>query len=303
MSEREGQAQEAFDRLSKDMLLSRLNVLLESTHEIAYSTVSQHYHGLPANGSRMAADVREVSDEAVAEVEKVCGAWHVVAAECLGAVASAHRDGRILFAPGPLFRTVIEHTARIGWILDGSTARSRAARAWLAEVVGNGQDAKTHDNRGSPVLTLAGARERLEELSERTLPRMLGESPDRSKRDPDAWTLLDQEWGHYTKLVDDFFRNCVNDRWGPATSGTVQYRVATMFAHPSVTANYAQASVSDSGVAWFTWDWSLVRTRSGVALACFESATRALYDYLRWDPPAFRAWTAHLGRFVTDTQR
>lgn len=268
------------------MLLGRLGVLLEATDEIAYSTVSERYLGAPGDGSPMAADIAYLSVEAVANVGRVCGVWHVVAAEGLQAVASAHSDGRILFAPGPLFRAVIEHTARIGWVLDGRSARARAARAWLAQVVANGDDAHTHRNAGNPTPTLAGAPARLEELCERTLPELFdGERPDRSNRQPSEWVLLDQKWGTNTDAVAQFFINHVHKRWGPTTDGRVQYRVASMFAHPSTTAICAQADQSEPGSATFAWDWSLTRTRSIVALASFQSATESLYAGTRSTPP------------------
>lgn len=296
------QAQGAFDVLSKHMLLGRLDVLFEATQEIAYSTVSEKYKGAPTPGSPMAADIVGFSAEAVGNVGRVCGVWHVVAAEALQAVASAHADGRILFAPGSLLRAAIEHSARIGWVLDGPTGRTRAARAWLAHVVANGEDTHTHRNAGNPTSTLAGAPARLEELCEQILPDLFnGEQPDRTNRRPSEWTLLNQKWGTNTDCVDDFFANHVHQRWRSPTDGRVQYRVASMFAHPSTTAIFAQADQSEPGTATFSWDWPLTRTRSIVALASFQSATQSLYDYLGWSPPSLAAWSEHLSQFVTET--
>lgn len=277
-------------------------MLLEATDEIAYSTLSERYLGLPTDGSPMAADIAAFSEHAVGNVGRVCGVWHVVAAETLQAVASAHNDGRILFAPGPLLRSVMEHASRIGWVLDGPTAEARAARSWLAQVVANGEDAHTHRNAGTPTPTLAGAPARLEELCETTLPDLFnGERPDRTRRQPSDWEFRGQRWGSNTDAVVRFFENHVHARWGPRTDGRVQYRVASMFAHPSTTAVFAQADRTDSGSATFAWDWPLTRTRSIVALASFQSATDSLYSYLGWDTPAVAAWTEHLRRFVRDT--
>jgi hypothetical protein len=296
-------AQEELAVLSKHMLLGRLDVLLASVDEISYSAVSEQHRGAPADGSPMAADINEFAAEAVSDIGKICGVWHIVAAETLQAVASCHSDGRILFAPGPLLRAVIEHAARIGWVLDGPTGRARAARAWLAQVVANGEDARTHRNAGRPVPTLAGAPERLEELCERIIPALFdGERPSRGKRrNPSEWTFLDQKWGSNTDAVADFFANHVNHRWAPATDGRVQYRVASTFAHPSTTVVFTQADQSEPGTATFTWDWSITRTRTAAALVCFQCASQILYDYLGWNSPALAAWTAHLSRFIVDT--
>jgi hypothetical protein len=295
-------AHRAFNTLGKHMLLGRLGVLLEATQEIAYSFVSETHGGIPSPSSPMATDCSSSSEQLVGEVGRVCGVWHVVAAECLQAVASVHSDGRLLFAPGPLLRAVIEQCSRIGWVLDGPDARGRAARAWLAQVVANGEDAHTHRNAGTPTPTLAGAPARLEELCEVTLPALFdGEKPDRSASRPSAWTFLGQKWGPHTDAVVRFFENHVHPRWGTGIDGRVEYRVASMFTHPSTTAVFAQAIQQEPGSATFEWDWSLTRTRTLVALASFEAATTSLYAYLGWSIPAMAAWTEQLGRFIRDT--
>jgi hypothetical protein len=302
VSGQQGDAQAAFDVLSKHMLLGRLDVLLESAGEVAYSAVSEHYGGVPSVGSQMESDIADVSVDAVGNVQRICGVWNLVAAENLEAVASAHADGRILFAPGPLLRTTIEHAARIGWVLDGASARERAARSWLAQVVANAEDAHTHRNAGRPTPTLAGAPERLEELCEQTLPQIFeGARPDRTRGRPADWRFVGQAWGTNTGTVRDFFENHVHERWGPQTDGRVQYRIASMFAHPSTTAIFVQADQSEPGSGVFTWDWPLTRSRTVVALIAFQASCASLYDYLGWDPPRFNAWTGHLSRFVTET--
>jgi hypothetical protein len=111
-------AQEFHDSLSKRMLLSRLDVLLSSTSAIAYSAISANHNGQPADGSQMAVDIEEVTAEVVGNVQRVCAAWHIVAVEQLQAVESVHADGLLLFAAGPLLRSVMEHAARIGWVLE-----------------------------------------------------------------------------------------------------------------------------------------------------------------------------------------
>ena len=151
---------EGFDILTKHMLLGRVDVLLEATSEFAFPVVSAAYGGRPAAGSPMNADLACESADIVANVQRVCGAWSMVASEYLQAVATAHQAGRILWAPGPL-RGCLEHCARIGWILDGSDARQRGARSWLAEIVASGEDARTHENLGNPAPTLHGAPRRL----------------------------------------------------------------------------------------------------------------------------------------------
>lgn len=295
-------AHHAFNVLGKHMLLGRLGVLLEAAGEVAYSSVSEIYKGVPAEGSAMSSDTSVVSERVLGEVGRVCGVWHVVAAECLEAVASAHSDGRILFAPGPLLRSVIEHCSRIGWVLDGGDPGAKAARAWLAQVVANGEDVHTHLNGGSSTPTLAGAPARLDELCDITLPSLFnGHKPDRSRRRPSDWTFVEQRWGSNTDAVARFFENHVHPRWGPATDGRVQYRVASMFAHPSTTAVFAQANQAEPGMASFEWDWQLTRTRAVVALASFEAATASLYGYLGWTTPALTAWTEQLASFVRDT--
>ena len=195
----------------------------------------------------------------------------------------------------------MEHTARIGWVLDGPTATARAARSWLAEVVSNGEDDITHRNRGTPSPALAGAPDRLEDLCEHTLPDLFaGERPDCGSRRTAEWTFLDQKWGSNTLIAEEFFDRRVHTRWGPKTSGSVQYRVATMFSHPSTTATFALAD-QEPGSAEFKWDWQLVRTRVVNALVCFQVATLGLYDYLGWRPPELAAWNHHLARFVDET--
>ena len=294
-------AQEFHDALSKRMRLSRLDNLLASTSEIVYSAIAEDRGGLPAVGSQMAADIDELGTEVVASVQRVCGTWHVVGAEQLQAVASVHAGGHLLFAAGPLLRSVMEHTARIGWVLDGDTATHRAARSWLAAVASNGEDKDTHENRGDPSASLAGAAARLEELCEQTMPSLFGgERPDcRSKRISE-WSLLGQKWHGNTQVASQFFERRVHPRWGPTTSGRVQYRVATMFAHPSTTATFALAD-QEPGSAEFRWDWPFTRTRVLSALACFQVVTYDLYEYLGWKPPELAAWSDHLTRFVTET--
>lgn len=128
------------------MRLSRMGVLLGSTSAIAYSSISANHDGQPADSSQMAADIEEVTAEVVGNVQRVCAAWHIIAAEQLEAVESVHADGYLLFAAAPLLCSVMEHAARIGWVLGGSTATARAARSWLADVVSNGEDKITHLN-------------------------------------------------------------------------------------------------------------------------------------------------------------
>jgi hypothetical protein len=92
----------------------------------------------------------------------------------------------------------------------------------------------------------------------------------------------------------------VHPRWGPTSSGRVQYRVATMFAHPSTTAIFALAD-QEPGSTEFRWDWRFTRTRVLSALACFQVVTYDLYEYLGWNPPELAAWSDHLARFATET--
>lgn len=88
----------------------------------------------------------------------------------------------------------MEHTARIGWVLDGDTATHRAARSWLAVVASNGEDKDTHENRGDPSATLAGAAARLGELCDRTIPNLFGgERPDCRSNRISQWSLLGQK--------------------------------------------------------------------------------------------------------------
>lgn len=296
-----GRAQELHDALSKRMRPSRLDNLLASTSEIVYSAIAEDRGGLPAVDSRMAADVDELGTEVVANVQRVCGTWHVVAAEQLQAVASVHAGGHLLFAAGPLLRSVMEHTARIGWVLDGDTATHRAARSWLAVVASNGEDKDTHENRGDPSATLAGAADRLEELCESTVPNLFGgERPSCQSKLVSQWSLLGQKWQGNTQVASQFFERRVHPRWGPTTSGHVQYRVATMFAHPSTTAIFALAD-QEPGSAEFRWDWPFTRTRVLSALAYFQVVTYDLYEYLGWKPPELAAWSDHLARFVNET--
>jgi hypothetical protein len=294
-------AQELHDALSKRMRLSRLDNLMASTSEIVYSAIAEDRGGLPAVGSQMAADIDELGTEVVANVQRVCGTWHVVAAEQLQAVASVHAGGHLLFAAGPLLRSVMEHTARIGWVLDGDTATHRAARSWLAVVVSNGEDNDTHENRGDPSATLAGAADRLEELCESKVPNLFGgERPSCQNKRVSQWSLLGQKWQGNTQVASQFFERRVHPRWGPTSSGRVQYRVATMFAHPSTTAIFALAD-QEPGSTEFRWDWRFTRTRVLSALACFQVVTYDLYEYLGWNPPELAAWSDHLARFATET--
>ncbi|MGH2393805.1 MAG: hypothetical protein ACRDGH_09985 [Candidatus Limnocylindria bacterium] len=294
-------AQELHSTLTKHMLLRRLGVLLGSTGEIAYPAISTSHRGQPSDGSPMAADIKEVTADVVGNVQRVCAAWHVVTAEHLQAVESVHADGHLLFAAGPLLRSVMEHAARVGWVLGGLTATARAARSWLAIVVSNGEDVITHRNRGDPSPTLAGAPARLEALCEQTLPNLFaGERPDCSSGRTSQWTFLGQERGSNTQIAEDFFARRVHPRWGPKTSGRVQYRVATMFAHPSTTATFALAD-QEPGSAEFRWDWQHTRTRVISALACFQVVTLDLYGYVGWRPPELAAWNDHFARFVAET--
>jgi hypothetical protein len=294
-------AQEFHSTLTKHMLLRRLGILLGSTGEIGYTAISANHRGWPSDGSPMAADIEELTADVVGNVQRVCAAWHVVAAEQLQAVQSVHADGHLLFAAGPLLRSVMEHAARIGWVLDGPTAAARAARSWLAIVVSNGEDVITQRNRGDPSPTLAGAPARLKELCEHTLPNLFGgERPGCSSGRTSDWRFLGQKWGSNTLIADEFFARRVHPRWGPTTSGRVQYRVATMFAHPSTTGTFALAT-EELGSAEFKWDWQHTRIRVISALACFQVVTLDLYDYLGWRPPELAAWNDHLARFVTET--
>lgn len=296
------EANAAFQVLSRHMLLGRLNVLLEAAHEIAYSTLSERYLGSPARGSPMAADVAAFSEGAVGNVGRVCGVWHVVAAEALQAVASAHTDGRILFAPGPLLRSVMEHASRIGWVLDGATAQEKAARSWLAQVVANGEVAHTHRNAGSPTPTLAGAPRRLEELCEQTLPASsTGSGP--TERDDDRPSGSSSA----SDGVPTPMRWCSSSRTmytsdggsGPTEgSSTDSHRCSPTHPRPPYSLKPTRASPA---APRSHGDWHLTRTRSIVALASFQSATDSLYSYLGWDAPAVAAWTEHLSRFVRDT--
>lgn len=295
--------EEVSDLLTKHMLLARMGVILRSVDEISYPAISQQYGGLPAGGSPMARDIESLSVEAVANVGRTCGVWHAVAAEALQATAAALSDGLILFAPGPLHRFVVEHSARIGWVLDGNSSQNRAARAWLADVVANGDDVQTHRNAGNTSQALAGAPERLEALCEESLPNLFGgQRPDRTKRSPSQWTFLGDRWGTSTDVVEAFFDKHVQPRWGEGLDGRVEYRITSMFTHPSITAAFVQsAEQDDPGSTTFVWDWPHVRIRTLVALVAFESATCSLYSYLGWTPDALLAWTDHLRQFIADT--
>lgn len=291
-----------FTVLTEHVLLGRLIVLLEAVEGIGYPEVSGLYGGQPAASSPMEADIRAFGVEAVANVQRVCGTWHMVATECLAAVASVHQDGRSAWAPGPLLRSALEHSARLGWVLHGSDARLRAARSWLADVVAKGEDVRTHLNMGDPVETLADAPERLRHLCEDTLPPLFGETPIRKGDQPQTWTLCGEAWPGYVASAKAFFEDHVEPRTAVSANGWVQYRLASMFSHPSTSAAFSLADQSRPGIAEFRWSWQLTRQRTAVTLIGFYAATDALYEYLGWTPPTLAAWSAHLQRFIAQTE-
>ncbi|MDQ2650225.1 MAG: hypothetical protein M3Z03_11820 [Actinomycetota bacterium] len=179
---------EAAETLLRWRLLADLDVMSSTLAELHFGVVSELYGGMPVDGSPMAADIAEHGAAVVAEVGRICGTWQVVGSDQLRAVVAAHSAGLMAFGIGPLLRSVLEHAVRVGWVLDGASGRDKGARAWLALVVGNGEDAATHRNKNSPVSTLAGAPERLRGLCEVSIPAAFGEVP-LTKGQTKDWSL------------------------------------------------------------------------------------------------------------------
>lgn len=289
-----------FSGIADHILLRKFDTLLEATADLAYPVVSEDNGGHPGEGSLFARDIEEFGQEAVGRVQLTCGTWHMVASQHLQAIASVHHDSHLLFAPAPLLRSSLEHVVRVGWVLDGADARHRAARAWLASVVANGDDAHTHRNAGNPSPALAGAPERLETLCTDTIPGLFDEvQPDRSARRPADWTLLGERWGDNTTACETFFQSRVRPESGAGLDGRVQYRLSSMFTHPSTTASWAFAKSTDYG-ATFSWDIEHTGVRIAVGLLAYYFATRDLYDFLGWQPESVPAWHAHLMQVLTE---
>lgn len=289
-------------RIRDQAVLHQINVLLDTATELGVPGLSAENGGQPADGSPMALDIDQIGEAGPALVQRATFMAHMVSTETLNAVQAVHTWGCIAFAPGPMLRCVIEHSARIAWLINAPDARTRMIRAHLVFLVAYGEDKKTNFNAGNGTPAMVGAPERLDHFRDVQIAEVFdGAVPNTSSRDPNQWTLLGEQLPAHTDATEQLFRDCVNPRFGGSLDGRVQYRIASMFTHPSVTATSALGDFSEAGSATFRWSASLTRTRTVAALLAYAGASACLLDYLGWETPYLVPWAEQLRHFIEQT--
>ena len=106
----------------------------------------------PAEGSAGAADVRALREHEPAyppsvplKLSFLVYFYLYAASEHMGGLAVLYATKEVLIPPGPLTRAVLEHCARVFWVIQGgdSTAEDRLARIYLEELLSAEQAKKT----------------------------------------------------------------------------------------------------------------------------------------------------------------
>jgi hypothetical protein len=98
-----------------------------------------------ADGSPAALELTDASERFAPAVDRLIRSadlWMLIATDHLVGISVIVRSGESMFSLFPLFRSVIEHSAYVVWVLDNQVdTRTRAARAALAALAS--QDALT----------------------------------------------------------------------------------------------------------------------------------------------------------------
>lgn len=166
--------------------------------------LEQEYVGVPAEGSnadRDVADLQGTDVEMASWVTLLSRLWLAAAQECLLGLAVQFNSPIRNHAPRSLLRSALEHAGRAHWVVAASDVDGRGARAWLARYVGVAEELRIGQKDGGATGAMAQAPER-EHRIETRIVELFGEEPN-SSGPYTLWTLREQEYGSFTRVVED----------------------------------------------------------------------------------------------------
>lgn len=262
--------------------LQRLALLCTTAKEASYAAVSVERRGLPAAGSVMESDMATCGEGTAGQLQRYCGMWMEAAADCLYGLGAIYEHAySLLAAPAPLQRAVLEHAAYADWIVSGDDPWQRTRRAFLAGLHCAQEDARTAELDPSGRV-LSGARDRLDQLHEVTIPGIFGE---RAVGRGGGLSLCGEGWLGATEVTRQFVA-----RNFPDARGDVMYRLHSASAHANTTLLFATAHEGSPGKATVTQDIDLIERDTLNVAAAWAAAQRNFYLYLGWAPQPFSDW-------------
>lgn len=259
--------------------------------------LEQLYVGVPANGSNAELDVADLEGTEVEKaswVSLLSRLWLAAAQECLLGLAALFNSPIRNHAPRSLLRSVLEHSGRAHWVVAAADADGRGARAWLARYVGIAEELRISESDQGATGAMAKAPERERSIRSRIV-ELFGEEPDCSGLYT-FWTLRDQEYGSFTRVVQELLTRALQG--APVEA---MYPTLSLLVHPTTSGLLAFGSRGDEGQVQIPqFEPSFLVGATLTTLVGYRQALLDVLDHHGWAHPRLEGWTEALEETIVE---
>ena len=259
--------------------------------------LEQKYVGVPAEGSNAERDVAglEGTDVEMASwVTLLSRLWLAAAEECLLGLAVLFNSPIRNDAPRSLLRSVLEHAGRAHWVVAASDAAGRGARAWLARYVGVAEELRISQQDQGATGAMAQAPEREHGIKTRIV-ELFGEEPG-SSGSYTFWTLREQEYGSFTRIVNDLLTRAMQG----APVGAM-YPTLSLLVHPTTSGLLAFGSKGDEGQVRIPhFEPSFLVGATLTSLVGYRQAFVDVLEHHGWTHPRLDEWSSALEETIVE---
>lgn len=259
--------------------------------------LEQEYAGVPADGSNADRDVAHLIGtdvEKASWVTLLSRLWLAAAQECLLGLAVLFNSPIRNHAPRSLLRSALEHAGRAHWVVAAADADGRGARAWLARYVGVAEEFRISQKDEGATGAMAQAPERENRLKNRIV-ELFGEEPD-SSGPYMLWTLRDQEYGSFTRVVDELLTRAMQG----APVGAM-YPTLSLLVHPTTSGLLAFGSRGSEGQIQIPhFEPTFLVGATLTTLVGYRQALVDVLDHHGWAHPKLDGWTEALEETIVE---
>lgn len=282
--------------LSAEFDLARVAVLCAEAPRL--EELEEKYVGVPSDGShahRDAADLEGDEVEKASWVTLLSRLWLAAAEECLFGLAVLFNSPIRNHAPRSLLRSALEHSGRAYWVVAAPDADGRGARAWLARYVGVSEELRISLKDQGATGAMAQAPEREVHLRNRIV-ELFGEAPGNTAGAYTFWTLLEEEYSSFTRVVQNLLSR--------ATQGApveAMYPTLSLLVHPTTSGLLAFGSRGEEGQVQIPhFEPSFLVGATLTALIAYRQAFMDVLDHHGWTDPKLEAWTKALEETILE---
>lgn len=283
------------------------NAELAAEFELAHAAVlcaeapgvralEQEYGGKPASDSNAAGDLAGLEGtevERASWVSLLSRLWLAAAEESVMGLAVLFNSPIRNHAPRSLLRAALEHSGRAHWVVTAPDASARAARAWLARYVGTCEELRISKKDEGATGAMAGAAEREKKMRARIV-ELFDEPPTTDDRRYRLWTLRDEEYGSFTRIVEELLSRATRD-----AAVQAMYPTLSLLVHPTTSGVLAFGSRTGDGklqIPQFEPTFLIGATLTG--LIAYRQAFVDVLAHHGWESPQLDPWSNVLDQTI-----